>query len=76
MYIHNATLYNTFSLTVFELEWNSAIKDTIGDLHFVLYRVVSLTEGLCVFRFIDHQYYLCMYAHDGMAQEKLLMCSY
>ena len=47
------------------IQWNPTIKDTIGDLHFVLYRGVSLTEGLCVIHFIDHQYYLCMYAHDG-----------
>ena len=38
------------------IQWNPAIKDTIGDLHFVLYSVIH---------FIDHQYYLCMYAHDG-----------
>ena len=32
-----------------------------------LHRGVSVTEGLCVTRFIDYQYYVCMYAHDGMA---------
>ena len=57
------------------VQWNPAIKDTIGDLHFVLYRGVSLTEGLCVIHFIDHQYYLCMYARDGTGK-KSLMCSY
>ena len=43
------------------IQWNPPIKDTIRDLHFVLYRGVSLTEGLCIIGIIDHQCYLCMY---------------
>ena len=42
------------------------MKDSVGGLHtLVLYGGVSLTEGLCLIHFFDHQYYLCMYAHDG-----------
>ena len=55
-----------------DIQWKSTIKDTIGDLHFVFYRVVSLTEGLCVIRSIDNQYYLCMYAHDDSGKRQLL----
>ena len=53
--------YVTCNTCVITIQWSFTIKDTMGDLHFVLYRgVVSLTKGLCVIHFIDHQYYLCI----------------
>ena len=50
------------------IQWNPAIKDTIGDLHFVHYGGVSLTEGLYVIHFlIINIIYARMHM---MAQEK------
>ena len=42
----------------------SAVKTPSGT-YTVLYRGVVLTKGLCIIHFRDHQYSLCMYAHDS-----------